>query len=136
MILIVDDDLSVTTSLSLLLRQSGYRAQALSNPAEALALITSQAFQLVILDMNFSRRTTGEEGLELLQQIKAAQPNLPVILLTAWGSIQLAVAGVRRRERFHHEAVDASATAASRQNRAGLVRRAFLAHTEPDARKA
>lgn len=95
MILIVDDDPSVTTSLSLLLRQSGYRAQAASNPTEALSRLTNQPFQLVMLDMNFSRRTTGEEGLALLQQIKAAQPNLPVILLTAWGSIQLAVAGVR-----------------------------------------
>ncbi len=95
MILIVDDDPSVTTSISLLLRQSGYRAQASSNPTEALALIASQPFQLVILDMNFSRRTTGEEGIEWLKQIKAAKPALPVILLTAWGSIQLAVAGVR-----------------------------------------
>jgi two-component system, NtrC family, response regulator len=95
MILIVDDDPSVTTSISLLLRQAGYRAQSLSNPNEALSLIAHQSFQLVILDMNFSRRTTGEEGIELLKQIKAAKPALPVILLTAWGSIQLAVAGVR-----------------------------------------
>lgn len=95
MILIVDDDPSVTTSLSLLLRQAGYRAQSLSNPNEAVSLITTQSFQLVILDLNFSRRTTGEEGIELLKQIKATKPGLPVILLTAWGSIQLAVAGVR-----------------------------------------
>ncbi len=95
MILIVDDDPSVTTSLALLLRQSGYRSQTSSNPAAALALISTQSFQLVILDMNFSRRTTGEEGIALLKQIKADKPTLPVILLTAWGSIQLAVAGVR-----------------------------------------
>lgn len=95
MILIVDDDPSVTTSISLLLRQGGYRVQAASSPPEALSLIATQAIQLVILDMNFSRRTTGEEGIEWLKQIKAAKPALPVILLTAWGSIQLAVAGVR-----------------------------------------
>ncbi|MBS1812538.1 MAG: sigma-54-dependent Fis family transcriptional regulator [Acidobacteria bacterium] len=95
MILIVDDDPSVTTSISLLLRQSSYRTQTSSHPTAALSLINQQSFQLVILDMNFSRRTTGEEGIELLKQIKAAKPGLPVILLTAWGSIQLAVAGVR-----------------------------------------
>lgn len=95
MILIVDDDPSVTTSISLLLRQSGYRAQAVTNPAEALTLIAAQSFRLVILDMNFSRRTTGEEGIEWLKKIKALRPSLPVILLTAWGSIQLAVAGIR-----------------------------------------
>ena len=95
MILIVEDDPSVTTSLALLLRQSGYRSQTSSNPAAALSLISTQSFQLVILDMNFSRRTTGEEGIALLKQIKADKPTLPVILLTAWGSIQLAVAGVR-----------------------------------------
>ena len=95
MILIVDDDPSVTTSISLLLRQAGHRTQTSATPTEALSLIASHPFQLVILDMNFSRRTTGEEGIALLKQIKAAKPVLPVILLTAWGSIQLAVAGVR-----------------------------------------
>jgi len=95
MILIVDDDPSVTTSLSLLLRQAGYRTQSAATPAETLDLIAQQPFQLVIQDMNFSRQTTGEEGIELLRRIKALRPTLPVILLTAWGSIQLAVAGVR-----------------------------------------
>jgi DNA-binding NtrC family response regulator len=95
MILIVDDDPSVTTSLSLLLRQAGYRTQSATTPAETLDLIARQQFRLVIQDMNFSRQTTGEEGIDLLRQIKALRPALPVILLTAWGSIQLAVAGVR-----------------------------------------
>ena len=95
MILIIDDDQSVTTSLSLLLKQAGHRAQSVSSPAEALARIEREPFELVIQDMNFSRQTTGEEGIELLKQIKARQPNLPVILITAWGSIQLAVQGVR-----------------------------------------
>src|SRR5262245_54053449 len=95
LILIVDDDQSVTTSLALLLKQAGYRSQSVSSPAEALERIASENYHLVLQDMNFSRKTTGEEGLELLKQIKVRRPNLPVILMTAWGSISLAVTGIR-----------------------------------------
>jgi two-component system, NtrC family, response regulator len=94
-ILIVDDDASVTASLSLLLKQSGYRSQSAATPADALRLIAAHPFALVLQDMNFSRQTSGEEGLELLRQIKTLRPRLPVVLMTAWGSIQLAVAGMR-----------------------------------------
>ena len=94
-ILIVDDDPSVTTSLSLLLKQSGYHSRSVSSPAEALAQIETEEFQLVLQDLNFSRTTTGEEGIALLQQIKSRRPNLPVVLITAWGSINLAVQGIR-----------------------------------------
>jgi len=95
MILIIDDDASVNASLALLLKQAGYRPQCAGSPAEALALIEREPFDLVLQDMNFSRRTTGEEGLELLRAIKARRPGLPVILITAWGSIELAVRGVK-----------------------------------------
>jgi DNA-binding NtrC family response regulator len=95
MILIVDDDQSVTASLSLLLKQAGYAARAAASPDEALRAIGSDC-ELVIQDMNFSRRTSGEEGLALLEQIRAARPGLPVILITAWGSIPLAVEGMKR----------------------------------------
>jgi two-component system, NtrC family, response regulator len=95
MVLIIDDDPSVTASLALLLKQAGYGSQSAASPLEALDQIVNRDFQLVIQDMNFSRRTTGEEGLDLLKKIKSAKPNLPVILMTAWGSIQLAVEGVR-----------------------------------------
>jgi two-component system, NtrC family, response regulator len=95
LILIVDDDPSVTTSLALLLKQAGYRSQSAASPAEALEWIEKESFHLVLQDMNFSRKTTGEEGIELLKQIKTLRPNLPVILMTAWGSITLAVTGVR-----------------------------------------
>jgi len=94
-ILIVDDDASVITSLSLLLKQAGYRSQSATTPEQALSLIESEPFALVLQDMNFSRQTTGEEGIELLKQIKARRPDLPVALITAWGSISLAVQGVR-----------------------------------------
>ena len=94
-ILIVDDDSSVITSLALLLKQAGYESHSATSPAQALDKLKSNHIQLVIQDMNFSRQTTGEEGLSLLRQIKSLRPNLPVILMTAWGSISLAVQGVK-----------------------------------------
>jgi len=94
-ILIVDDDPSVMASLALLLKQAGYRSQTAANPTEALRALENQPFALVLQDMNFSRQTGGEEGLQLLAQIKLRKPHLPVVLITAWGSIELAVQGVR-----------------------------------------
>jgi DNA-binding NtrC family response regulator len=94
-ILIIDDDFSVTTSLALLLKQAGYHSHSAASPPEALALLESESFSLILQDMNFSRRTTGEEGLKLLKQIKAKKAYIPVILMTAWGSISLAVKGVQ-----------------------------------------
>jgi len=95
MILIVDDDRSVTASLALLLKQAGLPSTAAASPEEALDVLRRQPCQLIIQDMNFSRRTSGEEGLALLQQIKEATPSIPVILITAWGSIGLAVEGMK-----------------------------------------
>jgi DNA-binding NtrC family response regulator len=95
MILIVDDDASVRTSLELLLKQSGHPSRAASGPSEALESLRSEPFDLVLQDMNFSRDTSGREGLELLRRIRAEHPRLPVILITAWGSIALAVDGIK-----------------------------------------
>jgi DNA-binding NtrC family response regulator len=95
MILIVDDDPSVTASLALVLKQAGYASHAVSSPAEALAWLETHPCELVLQDMNFTRRTTGEEGLDLLGRIKALKASLPVVLITAWGSIQLAVEGMK-----------------------------------------
>jgi DNA-binding NtrC family response regulator len=95
MILIVDDDPSITASLGLLLKQAGYRSQTASTPAEALLRLETPNIALVLQDMNFSRRTTGEEGLELLDDIRRRRPSVPVILITAWGSISLAVKGMK-----------------------------------------
>jgi DNA-binding NtrC family response regulator len=96
MILIVDDDPSVTASLAFLLKQAGYASHSVAGPGAALAWLARERCDLVIQDMNFSRRTTGEEGLDLLARIKSAAPSLPVILITAWGSIGLAVEGMKR----------------------------------------
>jgi two-component system NtrC family response regulator len=95
MILIIDDDKAVTASLALLLKQAGFPSVAAASPDEAIDVLRRQPCQLVIQDMNFSRRTSGEEGLALLQRIKALTPALPVVLITAWGSINLAVEGMK-----------------------------------------
>jgi two-component system NtrC family response regulator len=95
-ILIVDDDASITASLALLLKQHGYATVSAHTPMEALAELRRERPRLVIQDMNFSRQTGGEEGLDLIERIRAEEPNLPVILMTAWGSIQLAVEGMKR----------------------------------------
>jgi two-component system, NtrC family, response regulator len=96
MILIIDDDRSVTASLVLLLKQAGYASHAVGTPAQAIEWLREQpTCELVIQDMNFSRRTSGDEGLALLAQIKTLRPSVPVVLITAWGSIQLAVEGMK-----------------------------------------
>ncbi len=95
MILIVDDDPAVLHSLELLLKQSGFATCGAATPAEARDHLGRPDLALVLQDMNFSRRTTGEEGLELLNEIKSKRPDLPVILITAWGSIELAVKGMK-----------------------------------------
>jgi DNA-binding NtrC family response regulator len=95
MILLVDDDLAVRVSLQLLLKQAGYATRAASGPAEALAAVREALPQLMLLDMNFTAATTGADGLALLAELKALAPQVPVILLTGWGSIGLAVAGMK-----------------------------------------
>lgn len=95
MILIVDDDAAIRSSLALLTRRAGYATRFAATPAEAMEQVRRQTPSLMLLDMNFSRFTSGEEGLTLLKQIKLFHPSLPVILMTAWGSIELAVEGMR-----------------------------------------
>ena len=94
MILIVDDDPGIRLSLRLLLTRNGYEVVMASNPKEAMTVVRSAKPELVLLDMNFSRATSGDEGLTLLKQMKVFHPDVPVILMTAWGSIPLAVEGI------------------------------------------
>ncbi len=94
-ILIVDDDQAVQISLALLLKQAGYATACCDDAEAALARLSDAAFDLVLQDMNFSLQTSGEEGLDLLGQIRQRWPALPVLLMTAWGSIALAVKGVQ-----------------------------------------
>jgi two-component system NtrC family response regulator len=94
-ILIVDDDGAVQVSLALLLKQAGFDAACADGPQQALEQLQAGPFDLVLQDMNFSLQTSGEEGLDLLARIKQLRPSLPVLLMTAWGSISLAVRGVK-----------------------------------------
>jgi two-component system, NtrC family, response regulator len=95
MILIIDDDKAVRSSLSLLLKQAGYPTASAEDPDEALAIAQVDTPRLCLLDMNFSVATSGEEGLQLLRDLKRLYPAVPVILITAWGSIPLAVEGMK-----------------------------------------
>ena len=95
MILIVDDDRGIRTSLRLLLERNGYEVAEAKNKQEAMNIVWSQTPELILMDMNFSPMTTGEEGLQLLRQVKETNPLIPVILMTAWGSIELAVRGMK-----------------------------------------
>lgn len=94
-ILVADDDKIVRVSLKLLLERQGYQVVLAENQEGALDAVRSEPLNLVITDMNFTKNVTGEEGLELLRKIKVLRPGLPVILLTAWGNIPLAVEGIR-----------------------------------------
>ena len=95
MILIVDDDKAIRSSLSLLLKRAGYDVICAASPDEAMDIVRRQTLALVIMDMNYSRATTGDEGLILMRQVKVFQPEVPIILITAWASIPLAVDGMK-----------------------------------------
>ncbi|GHS97705.1 sigma-54-dependent Fis family transcriptional regulator [Bacteroidia bacterium] len=95
MILIIDDDSAVRSSLTFLLKHAGYEAEAVAGPKEAVDVVRTTAPQLILMDMNFTSYTSGEEGIQLLRQVKIFQPEAPVILITAWGSIGLAVKGMQ-----------------------------------------
>ena len=83
--------------LGLLLKQAGYKTANAGNAREALKTVREQAhlLEVVIMDMNFSMDTSGQDGLDLLQQLKKLIPQVPVILITGWGTIALAVEGMK-----------------------------------------
>ncbi|GAA3952684.1 sigma-54 dependent transcriptional regulator [Pedobacter ginsengiterrae] len=95
MILIVDDDIAVRTSLSLLLKSVGNEIITADNAVQAFEVVKTQKPELVILDLNFSIDTSGKEGMTLLKKIKAFDAAIPVVLITGWASIELAVQGMK-----------------------------------------
>lgn len=99
-ILIADDQPDVLEALRLVLKSEGYKIEPEESPAGVLRSLEHKDFDLVIIDLNYSRDTTsGQEGLDLLQKIQSLDPMLPVIVMTAWGSVDLAVEAMRRGAR-------------------------------------
>src|SRR5438046_8663615 len=96
-ILIADDQVPVIEALRLLLKGEGYGAESATSPAGVLAALESRSFDCVLMDLNYARDTTsGAEGLDLLARIQALDPALPVVVMTAWGTVDLAVEAMRR----------------------------------------
>lgn len=94
-ILILDDDETVCQSLRYLFVKQGWEAQWLTNPLNAVAFIENNPIDLILLDLNFRVGTDGKEGLGILKEIKKHFKEIPVILFTAWGSMQLAIDGMK-----------------------------------------
>ena len=99
-VLIADDQRDVIEALRLLLKAEGYQIEAAASPAAVLEAIASQEFDAVLMDLNYARDTTsGQEGLDLLSRIQSIDSTLPVVVMTAWGSVELAVEAMRRGAR-------------------------------------
>ncbi|PYK98677.1 MAG: sigma-54-dependent Fis family transcriptional regulator [Verrucomicrobia bacterium] len=99
-ILIADDQADVLEALRLLLKGDGYRTETVNSPAKALAVLEEGDFDVVLMDLNYARDTTsGQEGLDLLGRIQALDSALPVVVMTAWANIELAVEAMRRGAR-------------------------------------
>ena len=96
-ILIADDQPDVVEALRLLLKAEGYETEGVNSPAAVLQAIAARDFDLLLMDLNYTRNTTsGLEGLDLLSHIKASDSVLPVVVMTAWGSVELAVEAMHR----------------------------------------
>src|SRR5437667_5210902 len=99
-VLIADDQPDVLEALRLLLKGEGYRMEAAGSPAAILEAIDGDEFDAVLMDLNYARDTTsGQEGLDLLSQLRRHDPTLPVVVMTAWGSVEVAVEAMRRGAR-------------------------------------
>ena len=95
-VLIADDQADVLESLRLLLKPVGYRIEMVDTPDGALAAVTASNFDAALIDLNYSRDTTsGDEGLELLEKLQGLDSTLPVVVMTAWGSVEIAVQAIR-----------------------------------------
>ncbi len=99
-VLIADDQPDVVEALRLLLKAEGCQIETASSPARILAALEKHDFEVLLMDLNYARDTTsGEEGLDLLSRIQALDSTLPVVVMTAWGSVELAVEAMRRGAR-------------------------------------
>ncbi len=103
-LLVVDDQPDVATAASILLKSKGIHTVVAHSPAEAIAVVESQEVDAALVDMNFARDTTsGEEGLALIERLLEVEPQLPIVVMTAWGSVEGAVEAMRRGARDYLE---------------------------------
>jgi DNA-binding NtrC family response regulator len=99
-ILVADDQPDVLEALRLLLKAEGYQIETAASPAGVIAAVESREFDVVLMDLNYARDTTsGQEGLDLLNHLRALDSTLPIVVMTAWGSVDVAVEAMRRGAR-------------------------------------
>ncbi len=99
-VLIADDQPHILEALRLLLKSEGFQTETANSPVAVLNAINSRDFDAVLMDLNYARDTTsGQEGLDLLSRLQAIDTSLPIIVMTAWGSVELAVEAMRRGAR-------------------------------------
>src|SRR5829696_6328964 len=96
-VLIADDQPAVIEALRLLLKGEGFETRAVASPADAAEALARQSFDVALIDLNYTRDTTsGQEGLDLLARLRELDPTLPVVVMTAWGSVEVAVEAMQR----------------------------------------
>jgi DNA-binding NtrC family response regulator len=99
-ILVADDQQDILEALRLLLKAEGYQIETAASPAGVLAAVEDREFDVLLMDLNYARDTTsGQEGLDLLNNVRALDSTLPVVVMTAWGSVDVAVEAMRRGAR-------------------------------------
>jgi DNA-binding NtrC family response regulator len=99
-VLIADDQPAVIEALRLLLKGEGFEIRAVASPSDVLDVLARQTYDVALIDLNYTRDTTsGQEGLDLLARIRETDPQLPVVVMTAWGSVELAVEAMQRGAR-------------------------------------
>src|SRR5712664_1456061 len=103
-LLIVDDQPDILEALKLLLKGEGFEVETAASPRSVLAAVEARDFDALLVDMNYARDTTsGAEGLDLLSRIQGLESAPPVVVMTAWGSIDGAVEAMRRGARDYVE---------------------------------
>jgi DNA-binding NtrC family response regulator len=96
-VLVADDQPDVREALRLLLKGEGFEIEAVASPSAVIAALEAREHDAVLMDLNYARDTTsGQEGLDLLSGIRAIDGTIPVVVMTAWGSLELAVEAMRR----------------------------------------
>jgi DNA-binding NtrC family response regulator len=99
-ILAADDQADILEALELLLKGAGFALETARSPREVLAIVENKELDVVLIDLNYARDTTsGQEGLDLLTRIQAIDATLPVVVMSAWATVELAVQAMRRGAR-------------------------------------